>query len=74
MAKKVDDESLEAQMQQLQIGDDDDAFLEEAMKLAAAEKKELEFIGGDLPTERNNNIVPENAKKLHGQNTRLNVK
>ena len=38
--------SLEAQTQRLKIGketqdDDDDVFLEEAIKLAAAEKKEL---------------------------------
>ena len=36
-------ESLEAQTQRLKIGNqkNDDAFLEEAIKLAAAEKKEL---------------------------------
>jgi stress response protein YsnF len=40
------EESLEAQTQRLKIEnktqDDDDAFLEDAMKLAAAEKKQLD--------------------------------
>lgn len=71
-AAKKAEESLEAQMQRLQI-EDDDAILEEAMKLAAAEKKELETID-DLTTECNEmkaqnenggGLVNEYIQKFH---------